>query len=158
MDVKIFSQRECNYRQIQDTMTMLNIAVREVDASAQPDIARALHLITLAVTGTNKNLFFAIAEVDGVAAGFIAGSLMEFAFETRTLGQDIFVYVAPNYRHTDVAKLLTESFSDWCFALGANEVRRTFLPTDNAVHLSMVAKELGYQEIGKVFSLKRQIA
>jgi hypothetical protein len=78
MSAQVFQLQKVNYRHIQDTMLMLPTAVREVDPDARPDMLRALNAITTAVTGANKHLYFAVAEVSGVTVGFIGGTLVPY--------------------------------------------------------------------------------
>jgi hypothetical protein len=154
-DVKIFSQQKCSYRHIQDTVAMLPTALREVDPQAKPDIVKALQAITMAVAGSNKNLFFAVAEVSGVTAGFICGVLSSYTFEDRTFGQDILTYVRPEYRDSAAVQEITKQFSNWCFGLGAFEVRGLLMHTDEQSYFASTAKQLGYTEVGKMIFLRR---
>jgi len=155
MDARIFQQQEVNYRHIQDTVLMMPAAVRAVDADAKPDVLKALNAITTAVTGANKNLFFAVAEVNGVTAGFIGGALANFVFEDRTFAQDILMYVAPEHRSTSAARALSKAFAEWGFSMGAAEVRGYLMNSENADSMAAASERQGYKAIGRIIVLKR---
>lgn len=155
MTTKIYAQQDCNYRHITDTINMLDGAVRDVSPDAQPDPIKALQAITTAVTGVRKDLFFAVAEVNGITAGFIGGVLNNFAFESRTFAQDILAYVLPEYRSTSAYVDLVNAFTGWAFALGADEVRGYLLNPENADRIASAGERLGFKPIGRIVVLKR---
>lgn len=155
LTAKIYAQQDCNYRHITDTINMLSGAVREVNPDAQPDPIKALQAITMAVTGARKDLFFAVAEVNGITAGFIGGALQNFAFEARTFGQDILAYVLPEHRSSNAVQELSKAFADWCFDMGADEVRGYLMNSDNSDRFARASERYGYQAVGKIIVLKR---
>ncbi|MBB5448228.1 MULTISPECIES: hypothetical protein [unclassified Paraburkholderia] len=155
MNAKIYAQQDCNYRHITDTINMLAAAVHEVNPDAQPDPVKALQAITLAVTGARKDLYFAVAEVNGITAGFIGGALSNFAFEDRTYGQDILTYVLPEHRGTTAERDLSEQFVGWCFGMGASEVRGYLTNIENAERFARAATRYGWETQGTIIVRKR---
>lgn len=129
---------------------------RELDPNARPDTLRALSAITAAVTGANPQLFFAVAEVDGVIAGFLCGALANFLLENRTLAQDILLYVAPEHRSTGVASALIEAFVAWRRAQGASEIRFFLMNADSQAALTAATTKLGFVPADAVMTLKVQ--
>jgi GNAT superfamily N-acetyltransferase len=154
MVVRVFAQGECNYRHLQDAIGMLPAATRELDANARPDTLRALSAMTAAVTGANPQLFFAVAEVDGVTAGFLGGAQASFLLESRTLAQDILLYVAPEHRGADVATELIRAFVEWAKVQGASEVRFFLMNSESEAALAAATSQLGFAKAGTVMSLK----
>lgn len=154
MQAKVFQLQECNYRHIQDTIAMLPTAERESDPQAQPDIVKALHGITLAVTGASV-AYFAVAELHGVTIGFITGTLGRFAYQDGVIGHAITVYVQPPHRSTDAAQRLCKAFADWCFAAGAAEVQHHVMSSPSADATAAVLDGNGYQSVGRIFCLKK---
>ena len=156
MATEVFAQVECSYRHLRDAIAMLPTATRELNPQAQPDTLRALSAITSAVIGANPQLFFAVAEVDGVTAGFLAGALANFLLESRTLAQDILLYVAPEHRGAGVAAALIESFVAWSREQGASEIRLFLMNADSQAALVAATTKLGFVPAGTVMTLKAQ--
>jgi hypothetical protein len=109
----------------------------------------------MAVSGARKDLFFAAAEVNGITAGFIGGVLQNFAFEDRTFGQDIMAYVLPEHRATNAIQQLSKVFADWCFDMGASEVRGDLMNSDNSDRFARASERYGWETVGKIIVLKR---
>ncbi|WP_333679858.1 GNAT family N-acetyltransferase [Dyella sp.] len=154
MTIKIFTQTECNYRHIQEVIGMMPTATRELDTNAKPDTIRALSAITTAVTGANPNLFFAVAESDGVTTGFMVGAMANFLLENRLLAQDILLYVMPDHRGNGVASELIQAFAAWSKEKGACEARIGLMSSVTEAALTTVTEELGFTKAGMVVAFK----
>ncbi|WP_167357763.1 hypothetical protein [Caballeronia temeraria] len=155
MSTRIFQQQDVSYRHIHDTINMLSAAAREADPDAQPDAVKAVQAITAAVTGARKDIYFAVVEVNGITAGFIGGVLSPFVFEERTFVQDILAYVKPEHRDTHAVRDLGKAFANWCFDMGAYEVRGYLTNGENAERLAGAAVRDGWKTTGKIITLKR---
>lgn len=99
-----------------------------------------------------STMYFNVAEVDGVLAGFMVGSLIKFYFNEEFYASDNTLYVAPDYRGLSIAPRLIKDFERWATDNGALIIYLGSSTGINEERYITLLNRLGYDGSGTVVS------
>jgi hypothetical protein len=116
-------QSSVSYAQVQDVARLLPDAVAQTFSGAVPNVLKAVHGMTGAVTGVASFAFFCVASLRGEVVGFMIGVLDSDVYTDRKHGRDVLTYVRPSARDTSAYQEMTTAFEQWARKQGAHEIR-----------------------------------
>ena len=89
-----------------------------------------------------------LAIKDDVLVGFVCGVVHESVFNTTKRVSDIGLYVAPEYRSSEIAAVLVEHLETWAMRVGASQVWLGQTTGDNPRVVERFYNQLGYKTKG----------
>jgi len=89
-----------------------------------------------------------LAFVEDQIAGFVCGVVHESVFNTTKRVSDIGLYVAPEYRSSEIAAVLIEHLETWAMRQGASQIWLGQTTGDNPRVVERFYNRLGYKTKG----------
>lgn len=102
----------------------------------------------------NKAFFCNIVEDDGVVAGALCASCVEFMFSREVFAQDHITYIREGHRSLAAITALVRSYVVWAKERRVRQVRWSQSTGFKIEKFAVLAKRLGFEQIGTHFSME----